>query len=211
MLNCGFSNIGFTYKRTGQYKFSFIIKSKNICSLGRRHNASQMIYTYSQSLTVQNIVWTCNLRNMLKIAEDCFTRLFTANHFSLAVFSLHFLIFDAQLWKLARASYETRSSRSAYHSHSLIGTSFLPSIHLHLQFGNWAVRYWPPSVTVNAQVHLGFLWSYMPSGLFQFSASFCFITKTCLFKYMYTEKLITEKSKIFRQKIQIFFIFLLKT
>ena len=37
------------------------------------------------------------------------------------------------------------------------------------------------------------------------------ITKTCLFKYMYTEKLITEKLKIFRQKIQIFFIFLLKT
>ena len=36
-----------------------------------------------------------------------------------------------------------------------------------------------------------------------------FITKTCLFKY--TEKLITEKLKIFRQKIQIFFIFLLKT
>ena len=35
------------------------------------------------------------------------------------------------------------------------------------------------------------------------------ITKTCLFKY--TEKLITEKLKIFRQKIQIFFIFLLKT
>ena len=34
-------------------------------------------------------------------------------------------------------------------------------------------------------------------------------TKTCLFKY--TEKLITEKLKIFRQKIQIFFIFLLKT
>ena len=36
-----------------------------------------------------------------------------------------------------------------------------------------------------------------------------FITKTCLFKY--TEKLITEKLKIFRQKIQIFFMFLLKT
>ena len=36
-----------------------------------------------------------------------------------------------------------------------------------------------------------------------------YITKTCLFKY--TEKLITEKLKIFRQKIQIFFIFLLKT
>ena len=35
------------------------------------------------------------------------------------------------------------------------------------------------------------------------------ITKTCLFKY--TEKLIAEKLKIFRQKIQIFFIFLLKT
>ena len=35
-----------------------------------------------------------------------------------------------------------------------------------------------------------------------------YITKTCLFKY--TEKLITEKLKIFRQKIQIFFIFLLK-
>ena len=35
------------------------------------------------------------------------------------------------------------------------------------------------------------------------------ITKTRLFKY--TEKLITEKLKIFRQKIQIFFIFLLKT
>ena len=35
-----------------------------------------------------------------------------------------------------------------------------------------------------------------------------FITKTCLFKY--TEKLITEKLKIFRQK-KIFFIFLLKT
>ena len=35
------------------------------------------------------------------------------------------------------------------------------------------------------------------------------ITKTCLFNY--TEKLITEKLKIFRQKIQIFFIFLLKT
>ena len=34
------------------------------------------------------------------------------------------------------------------------------------------------------------------------------ITKTCLFKY--TEKLITEKLKIFRQKIQIFFIFLLR-
>ena len=38
--------------------------------------------------------------------------------------------------------------------------------------------------------------------------AFCAITKTCLFKY--TEKLITEKLKIFRQKIQIFFIFLLK-
>ena len=35
------------------------------------------------------------------------------------------------------------------------------------------------------------------------------IMKTCLFKY--TEKLITETLKIFRQKIQIFFIFLLKT
>ena len=35
------------------------------------------------------------------------------------------------------------------------------------------------------------------------------ITKTRLFKY--TEKLITEKLKIFRQKIQIFFAFLLKT
>ena len=35
------------------------------------------------------------------------------------------------------------------------------------------------------------------------------ITKTRLFKYI--EKLITEKMKIFRQKIQIFFIFLLKT
>ena len=34
------------------------------------------------------------------------------------------------------------------------------------------------------------------------------ITKTYLFKY--TEKLITEKLKIFRQKIQVFFIFLLK-
>ena len=34
------------------------------------------------------------------------------------------------------------------------------------------------------------------------------IMKTCLFKY--TEKLITEKLKIFRQKIQIFFIFLLE-
>ena len=36
-----------------------------------------------------------------------------------------------------------------------------------------------------------------------------YITKTCLFKY--TEKLITEKLQIFRQKIQIFFLFLLKT
>ena len=36
-----------------------------------------------------------------------------------------------------------------------------------------------------------------------------YITKTRLFKY--TEKLITVKSKIFRQKIQIVFIFLLKT
>ena len=36
-----------------------------------------------------------------------------------------------------------------------------------------------------------------------------YITKTYLFKY--TEKFITEKLKIFRQKIQIFFIFLLKT
>ena len=36
-----------------------------------------------------------------------------------------------------------------------------------------------------------------------------FITKTCLFKY--TEKLITKKLNFFRQKIQIFFIFLLKT
>ena len=35
------------------------------------------------------------------------------------------------------------------------------------------------------------------------------ISKTYLFKY--TEKLITEKLKIFKQKIQIFFIFLLKT
>ena len=35
------------------------------------------------------------------------------------------------------------------------------------------------------------------------------ITKTRLFKY--TEKLITEKLKIFRQKIQIFFVLLLKT
>ena len=36
-----------------------------------------------------------------------------------------------------------------------------------------------------------------------------YITKTRLFKY--TEKLITEKLKIFRQKIEKFFIFLLKT
>ena len=35
------------------------------------------------------------------------------------------------------------------------------------------------------------------------------ITKTRLFKY--TEKLITEKLKIFRQKIQIYFVFQLKT
>ena len=44
---------------------------------------------------------------------------------------------------------------------------------------------------------------------FEVNEKIYFITKTCLFKY--TEKLITEKSKIFRQKIQIFFIFLLKT
>ena len=38
---------------------------------------------------------------------------------------------------------------------------------------------------------------------------FLFITETLLFKY--TENFTTEKLKIFRQKIQIFFIFLLKT
>ena len=47
------------------------------------------------------------------------------------------------------------------------------------------------------------------SWLWHFLGIFTYITKTCLFKY--TEKLITEKLKIFRQKIQIFFIFLLKT